>query len=444
MRTIINDINIVNEGQVRLASLIIEDGKIGKISDLPLNVEEGDIVIDGRDRFLMPGVVDTHVHFREPGLTHKADMSSESRAAVAGGVTTVIDMPNTLPATTNIELFKAKCEIAKDSLLTNYSFYVAATNNNIDSILDLDPKDVFGVKVFMGSSTGDMLVDNTEAIEKLFKYCKLPISTHCEDEEIIKQNNLRYRELYADGSNAPTSIHKEVRSRESCLKSTMRAVELALKYNTKLNILHLSTANEIEYLRKHKTANITAEACVSHLYFNDLAYTKKGNLVKCNPSIKEENDRLTLIKALTDKTIDIVSTDHAPHTLEEKQQPYFTSPSGIPTIQYSLQMMLELHKQKLVSLETIVERMCHAPAQIFNISKRGFIREGYNADLVIVDLNNSIEVRKEDVISKCKWSPLEGERLHSKINMTMINGTIVYNNGKIEENKKGQKIEFDR
>lgn len=443
MRTVINDINVVNEGQIRLASLMIEDGKIGKISDSPFSVEEGDIVIDGRSKFLMPGVVDTHVHFREPGLTHKADMNSESRAAVAGGITTIVDMPNTSPATTTIELFKAKCEIAKDSLLTNYSFYIAATNNNIDKILDLEPKNVFGVKLFMGSSTGDMLVDNTASIEKLFKHCKLPISTHCEDEGIIKANSLKYKELYAD-DNAPTSIHKEVRSRESCLKSTMRAVELALKYNTKLNILHLSTADEIEYLRKHKTANITAEACVSHLYFNDLAYTKKGNLVKCNPSIKEENDRLTLIKALTDGTIDIVSTDHAPHTLEEKQQPYFTAPSGIPTIQYSLQMMLELYQQKLVSLETIVERMCHSPARIFNISKRGFIREGYNADLVIVDLDSSVEVRKEDVISKCQWSPLEGEKLHSKIDMTIVNGNIVYNNGKIEENKKGQKIEFDR
>lgn len=443
MGLIINNANIINEGKTTIGSLLIEDGMIKQITSSILPIRAGDTLIDGSGKYLIPGVIDSHVHFREPGLTHKADIASESRAAVAGGITTIVDMPNTSPATTTIKTLDEKYDIASKTSLTNYSFYIGATNNNIDEILKLDPNSVFGVKVFMGSSTGDMLVNNNIAIEKLFEYSKLPISTHCEEEAIIKLNTEKYKQLYAN-KEAPTSIHPQVRNRESCITSTKKAIDWAKKYGTKLNILHLSTADEVNYLHQYKTDNITAEACISHLYFDDSAYMDKGNLVKCNPSIKSESDRKALVQALSTGIIDIVSTDHAPHTTKEKEQPYFTAPSGIPIIQYSLLIMIELYKHGEISLETIVERMCHAPARIFNIDKRGFIREEYHADLTLFSLNENTEVTTANIESKCKWSPLEGRTLHSKIDTTIVNGNIVYANNNIDGKQKGEKLKLNR
>ncbi len=440
---LIKNAQIVNENRIQGGDVYIKRGLIRKLgSQLDMRA---DIEINAGGRYLLPGLIDDQVHFREPGLTHKADIYNESRAAVAGGVTSFMEMPNTIPNTVTQELLERKYATAAATSLANYSFYMGATNNNLDEVLKTDARSVCGVKVFMGSSTGNMLVDNYNSLERLFSSTPLLIATHCEDEATI-QNNLRFfREKYGDSIDA--SMHPLIRSANACYKSSSLAVELATKHSTRLHILHISTKRELELFDNSlplADKKITAEACIHHLWFNDGDYQEKGNLIKWNPAVKTKEDQQAILEAVLNGCIDVIATDHAPHTFEEKMLPYIQAPSGGPLVQHSLQVLLEMHAQKKLLLEQIAEKAAHNPAICFGIEKRGFIREGYWADLVLVDLTKKQRVEKSNILSKCKWSPFEGYEFNSAITHTIVSGNLVYNNGVFNESKRGERLFFNR
>jgi len=449
---LIKDAKVVNEGKIlRDTSILIHNGFIEKIfrDQVPANILAQADVIDASGKFLLPGVIDDQVHFREPGLTHKGDLETESKSAIAGGITSFMEMPNTIPQAVTQELLEQKFVRASEVSLANYSFYIGATNDNLEELLKTDPSKVCGIKVFMGSSTGNMLVDNPETLSALFSKSKMLIATHCEDEQIIQANIALAREKF--GEEVPMSEHSKIRDANACFKSTSKAVELAKKYGTRLHVLHLSTSGELALFEMGAVKNkkITNEVCVHHLWFSETDYEKLGSHIKWNPSIKSANDRQALIKGLSENRIDVIATDHAPHTLEEKDQTYFKSPSGGPLVQHSLVAMLEMSRNGKISIEKVVEKMCHAPADLFGIEKRGYIRKGYKADLVIVDAARWT-VSKENILSKCGWSPFEGESFYYFVNQTFVNGNLVYENnnpnstGTFFEETKGERLTFNR
>ena len=439
MRTLIQSGTLVNEGQTFEGSIVIEDGKISQIIQRNITPEASyDEVIDASGCFVIPGVIDDHVHFREPGLTEKADMDSESRAAAAGGVTTYFDMPNTIPQTTTLEALEEKFALAAKKSHVNYSFFFGATNDNTGLFPQLDVHRIPGIKLFMGSSTGNMLVDRREALEKIFSSSPLPLMTHCEDTDIINRNMAEAKEKY--GEDPKVTHHPEIRSEEACYESTKLAVELATKHHARLHVAHLTTAKELGLLGKEK--NITAEATVSHLYFCDRDYAALGTRIKCNPAIKTERDREMLREALNDGRITVIGTDHAPHLLTQKEGGCAKAASGMPMIQFSLVTMLELVDQGVLSLERLVELMCHNPARLFDVRQRGFLREGYQADIVLVRPNTGWTVTKDMILSKCGWSPMEGHMFLWRVERTLCNGHTVYGQGKVDTNYIGQSVEF--
>lgn len=437
-RTLIKNISIVNEGQIILADILIDDGviqKIGMLADITNSK-----IIDGTGKYLFPGIIDGQVHFREPGLTHKGDIHSESRAAVAGGVTSFIDMPNTLPNVLTIEILNEKYQIASEKSLANYGFFLGVNGDNLDYVINLDTSKLLGVSDdgLYFTKKGNLLADNPETMEKLFANCKSVIAIHSEKERIVEKNENIYREKYGD--DVPIEFHPIIRSEKACYKATKRAIDLANKHRARLHILHLTTEAETHLFRNDiplEEKNITTEVSVHHLWFSDTDYKRLGTLIKWNPAIKTEKDKKGLLKALLNDRIDIVTTDHAPHTLDEKQKLYFQAMSGAPIVQHSLNIMLEFYKRGLISLEKIAEKMCHNPAILYRIEKRGFIREGYFADLAIVDLNSSWTVGKENILFKCGWSPLEGTTFQTEVTHTFVNGNLVYDNGKFNETVRG-------
>jgi dihydroorotase len=440
--------NIVNEGRTFEGSVLIRGDRIeeiipagsyGPVLEGLENIE----LVDGRGKFLIPGVIDDQVHFREPGLTQKGDLYTESRAAVAGGVTSFMDMPNTEPKATTLAILEEKYKLASRKSFANYSFFLGATHENTEEIIKADPAKICGVKVFMGASTGNMLVDDPDILERIFSGSRMIVAIHSEDEGIIRKNLAVFREKY--GENIPVEAHPLIRSEEACYVSTRRAVELAVKHNTRLHILHLSTAKELELLRNDiplKEKRITAEVCVHHLWFDDRDYARLGSLIRWNPAIKSEHDKESLFKGLLEDKIDIIATDHAPHLAEEKSHPYLSCPSGGPLIQHSLVIMLEFYHRKMISIEKIVEKMCHAPADLYRIRDRGFIRKGFYADLVLVDTHDPWTVTKENLLYKCGWSPFEGTKFSSRISHTFVNGKQVYGNGHFDERYRGKRLEF--
>ncbi len=438
---------IVNEGKSFMGSVLVKNGLIAAIvkkNFLKSDIPKGANIIDAEGKLLMPGVIDDQVHFREPGLTHKGDIASESRAAVAGGITSFMEMPNTIPPCLTQELLEEKYAIAAQKSPANYSFYMGTSNDNVEEVLKTNPKKVCGVKIFMGASTGNMLVDNAKTLREIFSKSKLLIATHCEHEPTIIENNKAYFEKY--GEDIPIAMHPFIRSREACYKSSKLAVGLAHEFGTRLHVLHLSTADEMELFENATpliNKKITAEVCVHHLWFSEEDYLALGTRIKWNPAIKSAADRDALFRALLSDRIDVVATDHAPHTLEEKTNNYWKVPSGGPLVQHSLQVMLEFFHQKKMSLEKVVEKMCHAPALCFKVKKRGFIRPGYYADLVLVGINKTHQVKNENLLYKCGWSPFEGQTFRSSITHTFVNGNMVYENGSHYENK-GMRLEFDR
>ena len=436
---------IVNEGVKFVADILIKDGRIDRIENsISLDYEIEEINLDGK--YILPGCIDDQVHFREPGLTHKADIRTESRAAVAGGITSFMEMPNTLPNTLTQDLLEDKYQIASQNSISNYSFFMGASNDNIEEVLKTNERNVCGVKIFMGSSTGNMLVDNETTLTNLFS--RVPpvlIATHCEDEATIQNNIKIFREKY--GEDVPVECHPLIRNAEACYKSSSMAVNLAKKHNTRLHILHISTEKEISLFENYlplEQKMITAEACVHHLWFSDEDYKTKGNLIKWNPAVKSATDRDAIWKALLENRIDVIATDHAPHTIEEKNQTYFKAPSGGPLVQHALLAMLEKSKEGKISIERVVEKMAHAPAILFKVENRGFIREGYFADLVIVNPNKGITISKENILSKCGWSPFEGQNFSNTIEKTFVNGNLVYSEGKVIENGIGSRLLFNR
>ena len=444
MRILIKNAQIVNEGKIFKSDVLIENDLIAKISETILE-ENLDIIIDAEGKFLLPGVIDDQVHFREPGLTHKGDIESESRAAIAGGTTSFIEQPNTVPNAVTQELLEEKYKIAAEKSYANYSFSMGGTNDNLEEVLKTNPKNVAAIKLFLGSSTGNMLVDNPETLEEIFSKVKMPICVHCEDETTIRKNTEIYKEKF--GEDIPVKFHHLIRSEEACYLSSSKAVELAKKTGARLHIYHLSTAKETELFRNDiplKEKKITAEVCVHHLHFTNKDYETKGSLIKWNPAVKTETDKNGLWEALLDDRIDVIATDHAPHTLEEKSNKYLKCPSGAPLVQHSLNVMLEYYRNGKISLEKIVEKMCHNPSILFEIEKRGFVKEGYKADLVLVDLNKKYTVSKENILYKCGWSPLENEIFHSEITHTFINGNLAYEKGRFSDEKFGERLLFER
>ncbi len=445
-RKLIKNAFIINEGKVFKGDVFIEGEIIKKVSNSTIKLEDKDIeIIDAEGLYLLPGVIDDQVHFRDPGLTHKGDIHTESTAAVAGGITSFMEMPNTIPNALTQELLEEKYQAASKKSLANYSFYMGASNDNIDEVVKTDPRNVCGIKVFMGSSTGNMLVDDDHALEEIFSKAPTLIAVHCEDETTVRQNNTRYFSEY--GEDAPPEIHPLIRSSEACFISSSKAAALAKKHNTRLHILHLSTEAEMDLFDNSLPLDkkrITAEVCIHHLWFSDEDYQGKGNFIKWNPAIKKVSDREALLSSLLNGKIDVVATDHAPHTLEEKRKPYFQSPSGGPMVQHSLVAMLELYHQGKIGLEKVVEKMCHHPAIMFRVENRGFIREGYFADLVLVDINDPWKVEKEGLFYKCGWSPMEGLTFRSKVHKTLVNGHLVYENGKINKEIRGKRLVFNR
>ena len=444
MRILIKNAQIVNEGKIFKSDILIENDLIAKISET-ITEENIDKIIDAEGEFLIPGVIDDQVHFREPGLTHKGDIESESKAAIAGGTTSFIEQPNTVPNAVTQELLEEKYKIAAEKSYANYSFSMGGTNDNLEEVLKTNPRNVAAIKLFLGSSTGNMLVDNPEILEEIFSKVKMPICVHCEDETTIRKNTEIYKEKY--GEDIPVKFHHLIRSEEACYLSSSKAVELARKTGARLHIYHLSTAKETELFRNDiplKEKKITAEVCVHHLHFTNKDYETKGSLIKWNPAVKTETDKNGLWEALLDDRIDVIATDHAPHTLEEKSNKYLKCPSGAPLVQHSLNVMLEYYRNGKISLEKIVEKMCHNPAILFEIEKRGFIKEGYKADLVLVDLNKEYTVSKENILYKCGWSPLENETFHSEITHTFINGNLAYENGRFSDEKFGERLLFER
>ncbi|OXB03988.1 dihydroorotase [Flavobacterium pectinovorum] len=444
-RILIKNAKIVNEGSIFEGDVLIENDLIVEVAD-SISLKTSDcIVIDAEGNYLMPGAIDDQVHFREPGLTHKGDIESESRAAVAGGITSFIEQPNTVPNAVTQEILEEKYQIAAVKSFANYSFMMGATNDNLEEVLKTNPRNVAGIKIFLGSSTGNMLVDNEATLEKIFSSTPMLIAVHCEDEATIKNNLALFKEQYGD--DVPVTAHHLIRSAEACYISSSKAVALAKKTGARLHIFHLSTAKEME-LFTNKIAledkKITAEVCVHHLWFTDEDYKTKGNFIKWNPAVKTAEDRKELWKALNDGRIDVIATDHAPHTKEEKSQSYLNAPSGGPLVQHAVVAMFEAHHQGKISVEKIVEKMCHNPAKIFKIEKRGFVKEGYFADLVIVNPSLPWSVKSENILSKCGWSPFENFTFKSRITHTFVNGELVYNNFKVKDVRNGKRLLFDR
>lgn len=439
---LLNNATIINEGRQFKGAVLIKGDKIAAVydDDVPDEVVEESDTIDASGLYLLPGAIDDQVHFREPGLTHKADIHSESRAAVAGGVTSFMDMPNTIPQTTTIEELNKKFDRAAETSLANYSFFIGATNDNIEDLKRVEAKRAAAVKVFMGSSTGNMLVDRTNALEKIFGEVDMLIATHCESETIIKANIDYYTKKY--GQDLDIHYHSKIRSEEACYASSAAAVELATRYNSRLHLFHLSTAKELSLLeaRPLKEKQITGEVCVHHLWFCDKDYSRLGNRIKWNPSIKTKKDRLRLREGLNNNLLDVVATDHAPHLPAEKEGSCLKAASGGPMVQHSLVAMLELSKQGVFKIEAVVEKMCHAPADLFRIKKRGYIREGYYADLVLVDPKQEWTVAPDNILYKCGWSPLEGQRFSHRVVMTFVNGDLVYNRGELNETVRGMEL----
>ena len=445
MKTLIKNAIVVNEGRCEQLDVVLNNEYIEDI--FPSGHIEGqyDKTIDAQGLYLLPGIIDDQVHFRQPGATHKADIHSESRAAVAGGVSSYMEMPNTNPPTTNADLLNEKFNIAAENSMANYSFFIGATEENADDIAKIDTTEVAGVKLFLGSSTGNLLVKDKNAIEKIMQVSPTLIAAHCEDDGIIAENLSRMKEIYGD--DIPMEKHCEIRNDEACYKSSSEAAEIAERTGAHLHIFHISTEKELALLsdKPLEDKKITAEVCAHHLFFNSNDYKRLGARIKWNPSVKYESDRLALIQALKDGKIDVVATDHAPHAWEEKCAPYTKCPSGAPMVQHSLQVMIELAKRGYFGIEDIVKWMSHNPARLYKIDRRGFIRKGYFADLVLVDLNANYTVSKENILYKCKWSPLEGYTLNSKIVSTFVNGKTVFDNGKIiEGNKSSMKLKFNR
>ncbi len=454
MKTLINNATIINEGSKFTGSVLIHDNTIAKIfanhnhhdttaPDFDINPHETNI-IDATNLLLIPGVIDDQVHFREPGFTHKGDIATESRAAVAGGVTSYMDMPNTNPQTTTQALLEQKYLRAENISSANYSFYIGATNNNIDEVLNTNPAKVCGVKVFMGSSTGNMLVSDDTVLSEIFKNSPVLVAVHCEDEATIRKNT--EAALLAYGDDVPPALHAHIRSDEACYISSSKAINLASKHNTRLHVLHLSSAKEMSLFTGGpvENKNITAEVCVHHLWFDDRDYAKYGSLIKWNPSIKTLKDKEALWDALLSDKIDVIATDHAPHTAEEKHRKYFSAPSGGPLVQHSLLAMLELSKRGLISVEKVVQKMCHAPADLFRIDRRGYIREGYFADLVLINPAAHTTVSHENILYKCGWSPFEGITFSHEITQTFVNGHSVFANGQLQGSNFGHRLIFSR
>jgi dihydroorotase len=441
---LIKNARIVNENNTFLGDVLIENEIILKISS-EIKVTENVEVIDAEGKFLIPGFIDDQVHFREPGLTHKANIATESRAAVAGGITTFIEMPNTVPQATTQDLLEDKFIIAANDSYVNYSFMFGGTNDNLEELLKTDPKKVAGIKLFLGSSTGDMLVDNEEILEKIFSSTKMIISVHCEDEATIRKNTKIFIDKYGDA--IPLKYHPIIRSEEACYLSSSKAIELAKKTGARLHVFHLSTAKETTLFRNDiplKEKQITAEVCIHHLWFSDKDYAEKGTHIKWNPAVKTEADRQGLWEALLDDRIDVLATDHAPHTLEEKNNVYTKAPSGGPLVQHAIPAILEKVKEGVISIEKAVEKMSHNPAILFQIEKRGFIKEGYFADLVLIDTNKPQTVSKDNILYKCGWSPFEGTTFSSTITHTFVNGNLMYKNGAFNDEIKGKRITFNR
>jgi len=443
MLTLIKNAKLVNEGQVYQADVLIENQLIKEISS-EITIK-ADYIIDAKGLHLLPGVIDDQVHFREPGLTHKANIYTESKAAVAGGITSFMEMPNTNPQALTQELLEDKYVIASQTSMANYSFFMGASNDNLEEVLKTDPKKVGAIKIFMGSSTGNMLVDNRTVLEEIFAKSPMLIAVHCEDEQTIQENTIQAKKEF--GEEVPISEHPNIRSAEACYKSSSMAVELAKKYNTRLHVFHLSTEKEISLFDNTLPLAqklITAEVCIHHLWFDESKYAEKGTLIKWNPAVKKTSDKDALFQALLDDKLDVIATDHAPHTLEEKSNTYFNAPSGGPLVQHALPAMLAFVKQKKISIEKVVEKMCHNPAVCFKVENRGFIREGYFADLVMVNLDNPWEVNKDNILYKCGWSPFEGETFNAQITHTFVNGHIAYEYGNFDETQRGMRLTFDR
>lgn len=441
---LIKNAKIVNEGVIFEGDVLIENEFIVEISS-QISSREQDQVIDAKGNYLIPGAIDDQVHFREPGLTHKGTIESESRAAIAGGITSFIEQPNTVPNAVTQELLEQKYQIAAATSYANYSFMMGGTNDNLEEVLKTNPRNVAGIKLFLGSSTGNMLVDNEETLEKIFSSTKMLIAVHCEDESTIRKNLEHYKTEF--GNDIPVTVHHLIRSEEACYLSSSKAIELAKKTGARLHIFHLSTAKEMALFTNEiplEEKQITAEVCLHHLWFTNDDYATKGNFIKWNPAVKTANDREALWKALLDDTIDVIATDHAPHTLEEKSKKYSEAPSGGPLVQHALVALFEAHLQGKISVEKIVEKFCHNPAKIFKIEKRGFIKVGYYADLALVDCQNAWEVSKENILYQCGWSPFEGTRFNSKVTHTILNGQLVFENDKKSTIKAGKRLLFDR
>ncbi len=443
--TLIINAQIVNEGKIFKGDVLIEGNVITEVSSSrpkgPLNVN----IIDAKGKYLLPGIIDDQVHFREPGLTHKATIASESKAAVAGGITSFIEMPNTVPQASTQKLLQDKFDIASKTSYANYSFMFGGTNDNLNELLKINPKKVAAIKLFLGSSTGNMLVDNEETLEKIFSSTNMLIALHCEDEHTIQNNLVEAKANFGD--DIPIEMHPVIRSEEACYLSSSKAVALAKKTGARIHVFHLSTAKETDLFRNDiplEEKQITAEVCIHHLWFDNSYYKEKGTLIKWNPAVKSVKDKEGLWKALLDDRIDVIATDHAPHTLEEKSQAYLKAPSGGPLVQHALLAMLEAVHSNKISLEKVVEKMCHNPAILFQIEKRGYIKKGYYADMVLVDLKASQEVTKENLLYKCGWSPFEGTTFNSKITHTFVNGNLIYKNGKFDDKTKGMQLTFNR
>lgn len=442
--TLILNANIVNEGKVFEGDVLIR-GRFIDVIDKDLSSRHADSIIDAKGKYLLPGAIDDQVHFREPGLTHKATIATESRAAVAGGVTSFMEMPNTVPPAFTLTLLEDKYRIGSKDSLGNYSFFMGASNDNLEEVMKVDITQVCGLKIFMGSSTGNLLVDDEKTLEGFFSRFPSLIATHCEDEATILRNAAAFREKY--GEEVPIKYHPLIRSEEACYKSSAFAIQLARRYGTRLHILHISTAGEallFDNTVPLEAKNITAEACIHHLSFNDSDYERLGTLIKWNPAVKTKADQEAVFQALLDGRIDVIATDHAPHTLAEKDNTYFKAPSGGPLVQHSVVAMLDFFHEGKISLEQIVQKMSHNPAILFQISKRGFIREGYYADLLLADLNRPWTVERENILSKCGWSPFQGRRFRSSVTHTFVSGHLAYADGVFDESMKGQRLTFDR
>tara|TARA_B100001142_G_scaffold2421_1_gene2605 strand:+ start:1105 stop:2436 length:1332 start_codon:yes stop_codon:yes gene_type:complete len=443
VRLLIKNAKLVNQGKSFYSDLLVEEKIIKKIA--PKINENVDRVIDAKGLHLIPGIIDDQVHFREPGLTHKAEIYTESKAAIAGGITSFMEMPNTKPQTLTQELLEEKFQLGDKKSIANFSFFMGASNNNLSEVLKTNPKHVGAIKIFMGSSTGDMLVDNKKVLEEIFKKSDCLIAVHCEDEETIQKNLDEAKNKF--GEDIPIEMHPKIRSVDACYKSSSLAVELAKKHNTRLHIFHISTEKELELFTNTKPLSekrITAEVCIHHLYFNSNDYKTKGTHIKWNPAVKEKSDQDALLAALLDNRLDVIATDHAPHTIEEKNNKYLQAPSGGPLVENALKVMLKFVKEKKITIEEVVEKMCHNPAICFQIEKRGFIKEKYYADLVLVDIEKEYEVTEGKILSKCGWSPFVGEKLNGQVEYTIVNGHIAYEKGVFDESKKGMRLVFNR